>query len=47
MKRVGIVLSLILGIFLLTGCGMKPTAADAVKDLLNQYRNLSSNVLTN
>ena len=46
MKRVGIVLSLIIGIFLLTGCGMKPTAADAVKDLLNQYRNLSSNVLT-
>ena len=34
-----------MGLILLSGCSIKPTATDAVKSFLDQYRNLSANVL--
>lgn len=47
MKRKNYILGIIFCCFCLAGCCfMKKTAKDAVKDLMNQYKMLSANVLT-
>ena len=46
MKKAKIMIGLIMGLVFLSGCSLKSTATDAVKSFLDQYRNLSANVLT-
>ncbi len=47
MKKLCLVLSIFVGSLFLVGCSLtKSTASDAVKNFLDQYKNLSSAVLT-
>lgn len=47
MKKIIVSLCILLGVFSLSGCSWtKSTAKDAVKVFLDQYKNLSANVLT-
>ena len=46
MKKIGKLLTVVVVLLSLVGCGcMKKTAKGAVQDYLNQYKNLSSNVI--
>ncbi len=46
MKKVTKLLLVVCAVFMLVGCGvMKKSAKGAVEDFLNQYKNLSSNVI--